>query len=301
MVKYSKYLFVGLLLGASISSQAVFDGVRDRIRDSMVESVVAQIFFNNSNSIVEVDEKNYPELNELFSDLASKAAIKKPMFFLITKKFPWFPLKANAFAVGDKEVSAVFVGSWTVASLSQDELAGILAHEISHISKNHVMRIFKTSLGIGLASGIATSHLMQYIAMKLRGNIFASGDRELLGLMERHPVVADMLIYVIAYGISSYCTSVVSSLILASYSRKLEKEADLGAVDVTGNKKVAAGLEKLDAVYKKYVPFSMWWSSFWFNRMFATHPQTKDRIKYIEDYVPAQPVSAELAAEVAAA
>jgi Zn-dependent protease with chaperone function len=96
-------------------------------------------------------------------------------------------------------------------------------------------------------------------------------------------------------------TATPSFLAIFHRLRCCEREADLGSVDLTGHKQQIQALEKLETIRKEYAPFSTWWSSFWFNRMFAAHPQTKDRIKYIEDYVPAQPVSAELAAEVAAA
>ena len=127
------------------------DQFHDDIRDLNVELVILTKYASNSNYVVEVDDKNYPELDQIVTDLSKKAGIKKPMTFLITRKFPVFFDKANACAVGDKEKSAIFVGSWFLGKAKTDELEGIVSHEIAHIVKDHPTKLSIKAFVLDLA------------------------------------------------------------------------------------------------------------------------------------------------------
>jgi heat shock protein HtpX len=231
-----------------------FASMYDRIRDLTVEALIVQNFVLNSDKIVEVDSANYPELNATMEELSKKASINRPLTFVITKKVPNFFAKANAFTCGDENESVVFVGSWVLDNMSHDEIAGILAHEITHIKKNHVMKQLGVNM-ITLGGSIGLSlALQQYF---LKNTEFAALGAVVLG-------------------------TVVSSAATAYYSRRCEKEADLGAVQLMGNKKLAQSLQKLDRIIKKYAPYTHWQMK---NNpsIFDTHPPMDKRIAYIEE------------------
>ena len=79
----------------------------------------------------EVDASNAPELVSLVAELAGHAGLPMPRVFVMDNPQP------NAFATGrDPQNAAVAVTSGLVQSLSREELAGVIAHELAHI-KNH--------------------------------------------------------------------------------------------------------------------------------------------------------------------
>ncbi len=79
----------------------------------------------------EVDQRSAPELVNLVAELAGRAGLPMPRVFLIDEPQP------NAFATGrNPQNAAVAVTAGLVQSLSREELAGVIAHELAHI-KNH--------------------------------------------------------------------------------------------------------------------------------------------------------------------
>lgn len=260
MIMCKKHFLVLLLATAHLANAGIKETVsnqlasmRDRIRDLTVETVILENFIFNSDKIVEVDSTNYPELNATMEELSKKASINRPLTFVITKKVPNFFAKTNAFTCGDENESVVFIGSWVLDNMSHDEIAGILAHEITHIKKNHVMkRLGINMVTLGGSIGLSVA-LQQYFFKNNKVAIFGA---VVLG-------------------------TVVSSAANAYYSRLCEKEADLGAIQLMGNKKLAQSLQKVDRIIKKYAPYTHWEMK---NNpsLFASHPPMDDRIAYIE-------------------
>ena len=79
----------------------------------------------------EVDARTAPELVNLVAELAGRAGLPMPRVFLMDNPQP------NAFATGrNPQNAAVAVTTGLVQSLSREELAGVIAHELAHI-KNH--------------------------------------------------------------------------------------------------------------------------------------------------------------------
>src|SRR5882724_9359305 len=79
----------------------------------------------------EVDAHTAPELVSLVATLADRAGLPMPRVFLMDNPQP------NAFATGrNPENAAVAVTTGLMQSLSRDELAGVIAHELAHV-KNH--------------------------------------------------------------------------------------------------------------------------------------------------------------------
>ena len=79
----------------------------------------------------EVDQRTAPDLFNLVAELAGRAGLPMPRVFLMDEPQP------NAFATGrNPQNAAVAVTTGLVQSVSREELAGVIAHELAHI-KNH--------------------------------------------------------------------------------------------------------------------------------------------------------------------
>ena len=92
----------------------------------------------------EVDERSAPDFVRLVAELAGRAQLPMPKVYLMDNPQP------NAFATGrDPHHAAVAATTGLLQSLSREELAGVIAHELAHI-KNHdtlIMTITATIAG----------------------------------------------------------------------------------------------------------------------------------------------------------
>jgi heat shock protein HtpX len=79
----------------------------------------------------EVDRRSAPDLVALVAELAHRAGLPMPRVFVMDNPQP------NAFATGrNPQNAAVAVTTGLIHSLSREELAGVIAHELAHV-KNH--------------------------------------------------------------------------------------------------------------------------------------------------------------------
>jgi heat shock protein HtpX len=79
----------------------------------------------------EVDQRTAPDLHNLVAELAGRAGLPMPRVFVMDEAQP------NAFATGrNPQNAAVAVTTGLMQSLSREELAGVIAHELAHV-KNH--------------------------------------------------------------------------------------------------------------------------------------------------------------------
>jgi heat shock protein HtpX len=98
----------------------------------------------------EVDARTSPDLVRLVGDLAARAELPMPRVFLMDNPQP------NAFATGrNPENSAVAVTTGLVQSLSREELAGVIAHELAHIKHRDTLLMTVTATIAGAISMLA--------------------------------------------------------------------------------------------------------------------------------------------------
>ncbi len=150
-------------------------------------------------------------------------------------------IDVNAFACPD---GSVRVFSSLMDIMSDDELLGIIGHEIGHVAKRHSKKAFKNELLTGA----------------LRDGIAATGGKA-AALTE------------------SQLGDLGQSLIGAKYSQKQEKEADDYGYDFLKAHGVnpwgmVMAFEKFQAMEDTSGS-----SSSYMQRMFSSHPETADRIK----------------------
>ena len=92
----------------------------------------------------EVDAANAPDLHAMVAGLARRAGLPMPRVYIMDNPQP------NAFATGrNPENSAVAVTTGLLNSLSPDEVAGVVAHELAHIANRDtlIMTITATIAG----------------------------------------------------------------------------------------------------------------------------------------------------------
>lgn len=193
-------------------------------------------------------------LNELLSQRAQLP--RAPRLFYIPSRM------LNAFAVGNREQSAIALTDGLLRHLNARELCGVIAHEISHIRHNDmwvmnladmISRVTMMLSQIGIFLLIVTLPLL----------LFGFIDFSLLAA----------LLLIIA--------PTVSTLLQLALSRTREYDADLGAVELTGDPQgLAVALSKLERR-----------QGGWLERIFMpgrrepdpallrTHPPTEERIK----------------------
>ncbi len=150
-------------------------------------------------------------------------------------------IDVNAFACPD---GSVRVFSSLMDIMNDDELLGIIGHEIGHVVKRHSKNAFKHELMTGaIKDALSASN----------GKIAALTDSQLGSLGE--------------------------SLIGAKYSQKQEKEADDCGYDFLVSKgKNPWGMVMAFEKFQKMEGESGGKSSYW-NKMFSSHPETKSRIE----------------------
>ena len=208
----------------------------------------------------EADAISSPELIAMVRRLSGRAGIPMPRVFICPQEAP------NAFATGrNPDHAAVAVTRGALRLLNQDELEGVVAHEIAHIKNRDTM----TSTIAASIAGIF-SILAQWA--------FFFG---LSGGREAHPVTAVIAIILGALG---------AALIKAMISRSREYVADADGAKIAGSSKgLISALWKLEASSRQVPmenpnpalnnlfiiePFSRGSLT----RLFATHPPTDQRV-----------------------
>src|SRR5690348_3398670 len=98
----------------------------------------------------EVDEHTAPDLVHLVADLAHRAALPMPRVYVMDNPQP------NAFATGrNPQHAAVAATTGLVQTLSREELAGVIAHELAHVKHHDTLLMTITATVAGAISMLA--------------------------------------------------------------------------------------------------------------------------------------------------
>ena len=196
----------------------------------------------------------------------------------------------NAFASGiNKKTYAVTLTTGIIDRLNDEELAGVIAHELTHI-RNHDTKLLITSIVfVGIVSTIMTMLLrMLYYS-------FMSGGSRRSKKEGGGSVVLIILIGVVLAAVAYFFTLLTRFAI----SRKREYMADAGGAEITGNPlAVASALRKissdpgLDEVNRADIAqmFIMYPDEMEpgllgaVDSLFSTHPDVKKRIAILEQF-----------------
>lgn len=202
----------------------------------------------------------------------------------------------NAFASGiDKKSYTVTLTTGIIDRLNDDELAGVIAHELTHI-RNHDTRLLITSIiFVGIVSTIMSLVIqMMYNAFWFGGLSSRSCDDE----DNRGNGLSMIAVFIIG----ALCCAVAYFFTLLTrfaISRKREYMADAGGAELCGNPlALASALRKIsgdpglnnvkrDDIAQLFIihpqHFAPGMMNF-FNSLFSTHPDTKKRIEILEQF-----------------
>lgn len=187
----------------------------------------------------------------------------------------------NAFATGpSRNNSLVAVSSGLLASMNQQEIEGVLAHEVAHIANGDMVTMT-------LVQGVVNAFVMFFsrvVAFAITQAMANNNDRD-----ERpSPFIQMMLVWVldIVFGL-------LAMPIVAWFSRLREYRADKGGADLAGKEKMIAALEALTRAYPQLEAAKVESDSNFrsmqisskdgFMRWFSTHPPLQERIAVLRN------------------
>jgi heat shock protein HtpX len=216
-----------------------------------------------------VTRDQLPRAYAVVERLAAKDGIPVPKIYVIPTESP------NAFATGrNPQHASVAVTHGILSLLDDEELEGVLAHELGHVKNRDILT---SSIVATLAGAITLIARMAYYAELFGFGGGRGGSRDRNG----GALTALMMLIVAPFA---------AMLIQLAISRSREYEADATGAHTTGNPyALARALQKLED-YSKRVPLQATPSTAHlfiiapligggFGSLFSTHPPTKERIR----------------------
>jgi len=182
--------------------------------------------------------------------------------------------EVNAFATGpSKSNSLVAVSTGLLATMNDDEVEGVLGHEIAHIANGDMVTMT-------LVQGVVNAFVMFFarIAAFALQNVLRGDDEE---------SSVGGLSYMITTFAFEILFGFLGMFITSWFSRIREYSADLGGAQLAGRTKMIAALKKLDSIHERGVfdknsqnmsAFKIDSKPTGFRAMLSTHPRLSDRI-----------------------
>jgi len=216
-----------------------------------------------------VTREELPRAYQILERLTQKIGLPMPKIYVIPTESP------NAFATGrNPQHASVAVTHGILGLLTDEELEGVLAHELGHVNNRDILI---SSVAATIAGAITMLASMGRWAMIFGG--MEGGDRDRRG---GGGGLAALLMLIVA--------PIAASLIQLAVSRSREYQADATGAHFTGNPyALASALQKLDA-YSRRVPMMASPSTAHlfiiqpllgmnFANLFSTHPPIAKRIE----------------------
>ena len=217
----------------------------------------------------QVDERSAPDVYRMVRDLAGRAGLPMPRVFVMDNPQP------NAFATGrNPENAAVAVTSGLLNTLSRDEVAGVIAHELAHIKNRDTLIMTVTATLAGAISMIA------------QFGMFFGGNRN---NNNGFGIIGTLAMVILA--------PIAAMLVQMAISRTREYSADrMGATILGSPGPLMTGLMKIEnaahqienptaeanpATAHMFIINPLTGGHGWDN-LFATHPSTQNRIAALQ-------------------
>jgi heat shock protein HtpX len=215
-----------------------------------------------------VTREQLPRVYSVVEQMTQRTGLPMPKIYVIPSDSP------NAFATGrNPNHASVAVTQGILNLLTDEELAGVLAHELGHVRNRDILT---SSIAATLAGAITILAQMGRFAMIFSGGGGRDRDRDGGGM-------AALFMLILA--------PIAATLIQLAVSRSREYEADATGAHMTGNPyALASALQKLDA-YSKRLPMGATASTAHlfivaplisgasFANLFSTHPPIAKRIE----------------------
>ena len=216
-------------------------------------------------------------LHRIVENLCITAGLSAPRVYIIDSP------QINAFATGrDPKHAAIAVTRGALAKLQNEELEGVLAHELSHVGNRDILVSTVVVVLVGMVSVLADIFLRMSFWSGGRSRDDNRGGGALI----------------MAIGLAAAVLAPLAAMLIQlSVSRKREFLADAsGALLTRYPEGLANALEKIrqdqaplagakNATAHLFIssPFKGKEALSWFARLFATHPPLEERIKTLRD------------------
>jgi len=278
------FLLTALTLVLIVVGDAVAgpSGMRLALTLAIAFNVIAYFFSDKiallSSGAKPVSRDELPRLYEVMERLAGKANLPVPKLYLIPEAAP------NAFATGrNPSHASVAVTQGLLELMNDDELEGVIAHELSHV-RNYDILI--SSIAATLAGAITYAARMGYWA-QIFGYGGRDNDREGGGL-------SALLMLILA--------PIAAVLLQLGVSRQREYAADESGAQMVGQQfGLISALQKLGA-YNQRIPSNipqttsalcivkpMFGGGATWSSLFSTHPPLEDRIAALREMTISRP------------
>ena len=224
-----------------------------------------------------LERRNNKRVYNLTENLCMSVGMSMPKLYIIESD------ALNAFASGINEKTfAVTLTRGIINRLNDEELEGVIAHELTHIRNRDVRLLIVTIVFVGIFATIADLALR--MLLNGGGNMFSSRNRK-----NDKGGGTMLLLIILLVARAIYFLSILFKLAL---SRSREYMADAGAVELTHNSMaLASALRKIsghstlkevgnDEVKELFIDYK----AEGFFSLFATHPPIEKRIQVLEQY-----------------
>jgi heat shock protein HtpX len=223
-----------------------------------------------SYSAKEATEEEAPRLYAIVRKLSAQAELPMPKVYIIPGESP------NAFATGrNPEHAAVAATEGILALLSEDELEGVISHELAHVKHRDILT--------GTIVAAMAGAIIFLTRMAMFASIFGGGSRD----RENSNPIGEILLLILA--------PIAAMLIQFAVSRSREFAADEGGAKICGKplslanalRKLERGVERLPmqnagtATAHMFIVNPLLGGGMM--KLFSTHPPTEERIARLEE------------------
>ena len=256
-------LLLALLVGASAGLTAFVLGSTTALWLAIILTVGAMLYGNaptrwvlGARNAQPVEVGRSGGLLAVHDELSRRAGLDSPPALY------WSPSsRMEALTVGRGANAAILVSLGMLRALSSREIAGVLAHEISHL-RNHDLVLLGLTRSIGRFGRFVARFALFVAVLAVPGLLFSAQPVPWLGL----------LIHVLA-------PRLLVGLELA-ISRAREFDADASAVELTGDPRaLASALARIEAIEQRTNAWGRLWAPVTeIPHWLRSHPQTEERI-----------------------
>lgn len=269
---------MAVLVGIFIGVGFILGGVNGMILAFIFASILNFGSYWFSHKVVvkiykakKISKSENPEIHRMVEELSENAGLPKPEIYRSSMKVP------NAFATGRSPRKAVVcVTDGLMEQLNDEEIEGVLAHELAHIENKDML---VNSIVATVAGAISMLAEMAFLSA-----IFAQNE-------DFSDLAAGMVMMIL--------TPIIATLIRTAISRRMEFRADSEGVRIHGKKEgLKSALQKIASENDRtrlkgnrvqeagnnlfiYNPFN----GHKLNKYFSTHPPLEERINNIDDTV----------------
>lgn len=271
-------IFLALIIGIGFLFQAAGYGYESVVIAVVVSSIMSIVSYYHSDKIAlhstgakEIQAGDNPYVYRMVENLCITAGMPMPKVHIIDSP------ALNAFATGrDPEHASIAVTSGLIAALENEELEGVIAHELSHV-KNYDIRVMTIVVVL-----VGTIALLSDFFFRVRLFGGRNDDRQSSGGGQLGAILAIVGVVLLIL------SPIISELIKLAISRKREYLADAsGALLTRYPEGLARALEKIAASSTPLTSANAATAHLFISEpkkesrvksLFSTHPPIEDRI-----------------------